>query len=146
MFKETVHEGWWLTGGFGALRPEGRRFESHPNRHLGTLGKSFAHNSSAILLHASATPRCASALVFWASCKKGDFKVNCIVLLYCINSAVVLLMIIVALPFSRLGSGRWGRYLWVHGLVLCQSAGSVGRDCSILKLANWFVLTMSNFG
>jgi len=27
---------------FGALRPEGRRFESHSSRHVGTLDKSFA--------------------------------------------------------------------------------------------------------
>src|SRR6218665_1925622 len=31
----------WLSGKFGALRPESRRFESHSSRHLRTLGKSF---------------------------------------------------------------------------------------------------------
>src|SRR6218665_1778211 len=32
---------WWLSGKFGALRPEGREFESHSSHHVGTLGKSF---------------------------------------------------------------------------------------------------------
>ena len=32
---------WWLSGGFGALRPEGRRFGSHSRHHVGTSGKSF---------------------------------------------------------------------------------------------------------
>ena len=32
---------WWLICKFGALRPEGRSFESHSSRHVGTLGKSF---------------------------------------------------------------------------------------------------------
>ena len=32
---------WWLSGEFWAVRPEGRRFESHSSRHVGTLGKSF---------------------------------------------------------------------------------------------------------
>ena len=30
-----------LNGRFGALRPDGCRFESHSSRHVGTLGKSF---------------------------------------------------------------------------------------------------------
>ena len=30
---------WWLTGKFGALRPEGRGFESHFSSHVGTFGK-----------------------------------------------------------------------------------------------------------
>ena len=29
---------WWLSGRFGALCPEGHRFESHSCRHVGTLG------------------------------------------------------------------------------------------------------------
>ena len=32
---------WSLGGKFGALSPEGRRFESHASRHVGTLGKFF---------------------------------------------------------------------------------------------------------
>ena len=32
---------WWLSGRFGALCPESRRFASHSSRHVGTLGKSF---------------------------------------------------------------------------------------------------------
>ena len=36
---------WWLRGKFGALRPEGRRFESHSSRHVETLGKSFTRAS-----------------------------------------------------------------------------------------------------
>jgi len=35
---------WWLSCRFGALRPEGHRFESHSSRHIGTLGKSFTHS------------------------------------------------------------------------------------------------------
>src|SRR6218665_3394898 len=35
---------WWLSGKVGALRPGGRRFESHSIRHLGTLGKPFTHS------------------------------------------------------------------------------------------------------
>ena len=35
---------WWLIGRFDALHLEGRRFESHSNRHVGTLGKSFTHS------------------------------------------------------------------------------------------------------
>ena len=34
---------WWLSGKFGALRPEGCRFESNSSHHVGTLGKSFTH-------------------------------------------------------------------------------------------------------
>src|SRR6218665_1340006 len=36
---------WCLTGKFCALCPEGRMFESHSSRHVGTLGKSFSHSS-----------------------------------------------------------------------------------------------------
>ena len=36
---------WWLSGKFGAFRPEGRRLESHYSHHVGTLGKSFTSNS-----------------------------------------------------------------------------------------------------
>src|SRR6218665_2834870 len=32
---------WWLSGKFGALRLEGRRFESHSSHHVRALGKSF---------------------------------------------------------------------------------------------------------
>ena len=35
---------WWLSGRFGALRPDGRRFESHSSHHVGTLGKSFTYS------------------------------------------------------------------------------------------------------
>ena len=31
----------WLSGKFGALRPEGSRFKSHSSHHIGTIGKSF---------------------------------------------------------------------------------------------------------
>src|SRR6218665_3103351 len=34
----------WFSGTFGALRPEGRRFESYSMRHVGTLGISFTHS------------------------------------------------------------------------------------------------------
>ena len=36
--------------GFCALRPKGRRFESHSGRHVGTLSKFLAHDA-AIPLH-----------------------------------------------------------------------------------------------
>src|SRR6218665_3231944 len=39
---------WWLSGKlsdkFGAFRSEGRRFESHSNRHVWTLGKYFTRS------------------------------------------------------------------------------------------------------
>src|SRR6218665_1924566 len=35
---------WRLSGKVGAFRPGGRRFESHPSRPFGTLGKSFTHS------------------------------------------------------------------------------------------------------
>ena len=35
---------WWLSGRFGALRSEGRRFESRSSRHVGTLGRSFTRS------------------------------------------------------------------------------------------------------
>src|SRR6218665_908790 len=35
---------WWLCGKFGALSPEGRRFESHSSHHVGNVGKFFPHN------------------------------------------------------------------------------------------------------
>src|SRR6218665_2293001 len=34
----------WLSGKVGALRPGGRRFESHSSYRLRTLGKSFTHS------------------------------------------------------------------------------------------------------
>src|SRR6218665_968575 len=37
-------EVWWLSGMVGALRPKGRRFESHSSRHLETLVKPFTHS------------------------------------------------------------------------------------------------------
>ena len=39
------HRAWWLSGGFGALRPVGRRFESHSSCHVRTFGKSFTLSS-----------------------------------------------------------------------------------------------------
>ena|SRR6218665_2543951 len=35
---------WWLSGGFGALRPEGSRFEFHSSRNVGILGKSLTRS------------------------------------------------------------------------------------------------------
>jgi len=35
---------WRLSAKFGALRPEGHRFESRSSRHVRTLGKSFTHS------------------------------------------------------------------------------------------------------
>ena len=35
---------WWLNGKFDALLQEGRSFESHFSRHVGTLGKSFTRS------------------------------------------------------------------------------------------------------
>ena len=35
---------WWLSGRFGALCAEGRRFEFHSSRHVGTLSKSFTNS------------------------------------------------------------------------------------------------------
>ena len=35
---------WWRFGRVDASRPEGRGFESHSSRHVGTLGKSFTHS------------------------------------------------------------------------------------------------------
>jgi len=43
-WRTWICEVWWLTCRFGALRPEGRRLESHSSHHVGTLGKSFAYN------------------------------------------------------------------------------------------------------
>src|SRR6218665_2686332 len=34
----------WPSGKFGALHPQGRRFEHHSSRLVGTLGKSFTRN------------------------------------------------------------------------------------------------------
>jgi len=43
--NKLVSEGTWLlSGAFGALRPEGCRFESRSSRHLGTLGKPFTRS------------------------------------------------------------------------------------------------------
>ena len=40
--QETRRSGaWWLSGRFGALRPEGRKFETNSSRNVGTLGKYF---------------------------------------------------------------------------------------------------------
>src|SRR6218665_12983 len=36
------------SGRFGAVRPEGRRFESHYNHHVGTLGKCFKRTCSCL--------------------------------------------------------------------------------------------------
>ena len=44
---KTTCRAWWLSGKFGSVRPEGRRFESHSSRqsrHVGTLGKSFTRS------------------------------------------------------------------------------------------------------
>src|SRR6218665_2146431 len=35
---------WWLSGKFGALHPEERKFESHSSRHVWTLGKPLTHS------------------------------------------------------------------------------------------------------
>ena len=35
---------WWLTGRFNDFHPKGRRFESRPSGHVGTLGKSFTRS------------------------------------------------------------------------------------------------------
>jgi len=40
--EEWCH--WWLNGRFGALHLEGRKFESHSSRHVGTLGKCFTRS------------------------------------------------------------------------------------------------------
>ena len=47
-FLQTLHFSccyecgvWWLSGKFDAFRPEGRMFEFHYSRRVGTLGKSF---------------------------------------------------------------------------------------------------------
>src|SRR6218665_588527 len=50
MFQRKNQSKWWISGGFGALRSERYRFESHSNCHVETLGKSFAYNCSAFLL------------------------------------------------------------------------------------------------
>ena len=42
--EEDTSGEWYLSGKFGALCPEGHRFESHSGRHVGTLGKSFTHS------------------------------------------------------------------------------------------------------
>ena len=39
--RENICGVWWLRGRFDALCLEGSRFESHCNRHVGTLDKSF---------------------------------------------------------------------------------------------------------
>jgi len=38
------HGAWWLSGRFGALHPEGRRFQSHSSHHVGTLGMFFTRS------------------------------------------------------------------------------------------------------
>ena len=35
---------WWLSGKFGALHQQGRRFEPHSSHHVGTLDKSFTRS------------------------------------------------------------------------------------------------------
>ena len=40
MTNITIWGARWLSGKFGAFRPEGRRFESYSSCHVGTLGKS----------------------------------------------------------------------------------------------------------
>ena len=35
---------WWISGRFGALHPQGHRFESYSSHHVGTLGKSFTQS------------------------------------------------------------------------------------------------------
>src|SRR6218665_1050226 len=42
--QTLTYGAWWLSGRFDALPPEGRRFESHSSRHVGTLGKSFTRS------------------------------------------------------------------------------------------------------
>ena len=37
----VIVEAWWLIGRFAAFRLKGRGFESHSDRHVGTLGKFF---------------------------------------------------------------------------------------------------------
>jgi len=37
-------EVWWLSGGFSALRSDGRRFECRSSRYVRTLGKSFTRS------------------------------------------------------------------------------------------------------
>ena len=44
LYAGLVWWAWWLSMIFGALRPEGRWFESHSSCHVGTLGKSFTHS------------------------------------------------------------------------------------------------------
>ena len=41
IYSRSHMNGGWLSGRFSALRPEGRRFESHSSRHVGILDKSF---------------------------------------------------------------------------------------------------------
>ena len=40
----SMPHAWWLSDRFSALRPEGRRFESHSSRDVETLGKSFTQS------------------------------------------------------------------------------------------------------
>ena len=42
--SDFCYGAWWLSGRFGALGPEGRRFESHSSRHAGTLDKSLTRS------------------------------------------------------------------------------------------------------
>jgi len=39
--RRMSYGAWWLSGKFGALRPEGCRAEFHNSHHVGTLGKIF---------------------------------------------------------------------------------------------------------
>ena len=48
LLRCVINGAWWLSCRFGALCPEGRRFESHSSRLAGTLGsRSFVVACSA---------------------------------------------------------------------------------------------------
>src|SRR6218665_864647 len=72
-----IHTMRWLSGGFGALGPESRRFESHSGCHVGPCA-SPSHTHLLCNTIASVLPRCVSAFLNFL--KKGDIKDQ----LYCI--------------------------------------------------------------
>ena len=75
---------WWLSGRIGALRPEGRRFESRSGHHVGTLRKFLAHNA----LHYNKHLRRRGVKVHFCACHvryEEERRYQSSVVLYCIE-------------------------------------------------------------
>ena len=79
--KIFVIKAWWLSGRIGAFCPEGRRFESHSDCHVGTLSKFLAQN--ALQYHCICAARRESALLSLACIRKKEGRYQRLVVLYC---------------------------------------------------------------